>query len=83
MLYKYGLNAIAQRIEKEQSGAPAQPAIETTVFSDWESLEYVNGPDTLSRSFVEAVDMRCTGFECARKRGMSNNEDGDGHDADN
>lgn len=45
--------------------------------------QYVNGPDTLSRSFVEAVDMRCTGFECARKRGMSNNEDGDGHDADN
>lgn len=43
----------------------------------------VNGPDTLSRSFVEAVDMRCTGFECACKRGMSNNEDGDGHDADN
>ena len=29
VLYKYGLNAIAQRIEKEQNGAPAQPAIET------------------------------------------------------
>ena len=39
VLYKYGLNAIAQRIEKEQNGAPAQPAIETTVFSDWESLD--------------------------------------------
>ena len=39
VLYKYGLNAIAQRIEKEQNGAPAQPAIETTVFSNWESLD--------------------------------------------
>ena len=39
VLYKYGLNALAQRIEKEQNGAPAQPAIETTVFSDWESLD--------------------------------------------
>ena len=39
VLYKYGLNAIAQRIEKEQSGAPAQPAAETIVFSDWEPLD--------------------------------------------